>query len=166
MQKYQKRLAFTLFMSFFLCASAFAQYVWLDEKGIKQFSDAPPPLSVPNSRILKSPGILSKDNAAHDGATPAQNADQAPKQATTASKNEEFLKRRAEQAEKDQKAEQEKRAAADKAQNCERARAYQRTLDSGVRIATTDTNGERSILTDEQRAQEAANNKRALSACQ
>lgn len=33
-----------------------AQYVWLDARGVRQFSDRPPPPSVPDSRILKGPG--------------------------------------------------------------------------------------------------------------
>ncbi|HTD05702.1 DUF4124 domain-containing protein [Undibacterium sp.] len=169
MQKHQKRLVFTLFstmlLSFCVCASAFAQYVWLDEKGVKQFSDTPPPSSVPNNRILKSPNKPGKENALPDSAAATQDADQA-KPATTASKNEDFLKRRAEQAEKDQKAAEEQRVASEKSKNCERVQSYQRTLDSGVRIATTDANGERAIMTDEQRAQESAGNKRLLAGCQ
>ena len=36
-----------------LAAGASAQYIWLNEKGRKQFSDTPPPASVPKHRILK-----------------------------------------------------------------------------------------------------------------
>src|SRR5471030_2362506 len=39
-----------------LSAQALAQYIWLDEKGIKHLSDRPPPPSVPDQRILKAPG--------------------------------------------------------------------------------------------------------------
>ena len=52
-------------------ASAHAQYVWVDEKGLKQYSDRAPPASVPLKRILKAPGLaqLQKqaDAAAADG---------------------------------------------------------------------------------------------------
>ncbi len=167
MHKYQKRLAFTVssaLMSFFVCASAFAQYVWLDEKGVKQYSDTPPPMSVPNSRILKAPGKISAAPTPQEGAAPAQDADQ-PKPVTTASKNEEFNKRRADQAEKEKKAAEEQRIASDKSKNCERARSYQRSLESGVRIATTDAKGEKSYMTDEQRAKDLAEAKRATTDC-
>ncbi len=148
-----------------MCASAFAQYVWLDEKGIKQFSDIPPPKSVPNNRILKSPGKISQDAPPADGAAPAADADQAAKPVTTASRNEDFNKRRAEQAAKDQKAAEEKRVASEKSKNCERARSYQRSLESGARIATADSNGERSYLSDDQRAKEVAETRRAVADC-
>lgn len=35
---------------------ALAQYAWLDARGVRQFSDRPPPPSVPDHRILKAPG--------------------------------------------------------------------------------------------------------------
>src|SRR5450830_65277 len=34
---------------------AAAQYLWVDAKGIKQFSDQPPPPSIPLKNILKAP---------------------------------------------------------------------------------------------------------------
>ena len=37
-------------------SAALAQYIWLDSKGVKQYSDRPPPPSVPTSKILKAPG--------------------------------------------------------------------------------------------------------------
>ena len=37
-----------------------AQYVWLNDKGVKQYSDMPPPAAVPNQRILKSPGPATR----------------------------------------------------------------------------------------------------------
>lgn len=166
MHKYQKKLIYTLLMSFFISASAHAQYVWVDEKGVKQFSDTPPPISVPKSRILKSPNKQYTEAAAQEAPATAASPEQARQPVTTASRNADFMKRKAEQAEKEQKASEEKRVAGEKSKNCERARDYQRALDSGVRIANTDSNGERGYLTDEQRAQEAAEAKRALSGCQ
>ncbi|HEU4775758.1 MAG TPA: DUF4124 domain-containing protein, partial [Telluria sp.] len=37
-------------------AQALAQYLWIDEKGIKQLSDRPPPPNIPEKNILKAPG--------------------------------------------------------------------------------------------------------------
>lgn len=163
------RLACSILLTTIFCASAQAQYVWLDEKGNKQYSDMPPPNSVPKSKILKAPGGVAKPATAAAEDKPASSASESTpkleKPVTTASKNEDFNKRKAEQAEKDKKAEEEKTAAADKAKNCDRARGYQQTLNSGVRISRTDKNGEKSYLTDAQREQEAADVKKALAGC-
>lgn len=138
---------------------ACAQYVWLDDKGTKQYSDMPPPASVPASRIIKQPGKW----------TPPATADEKPAAASggmsVAEQNADFKKRQAERAEKEAKAAEEARQAADKAKNCERARNYQRLLDSGERINQTDKSGERTFLTDEQRAQELRDVKRMLEQC-
>lgn len=141
-----------------LSSAAFAQYVWLDEKGTKQFSDMPPPPTVPSSRILKQP---------NGSPAPAQDSTATtPKpEMTAAERNADFRKRKAEQAEKEKKAADEAKAAEEKAKNCERARDFQRSLESGERIARTDKNGERSFLTDEQRAQELREAKRVLADC-
>ncbi|MBS0307625.1 MAG: DUF4124 domain-containing protein, partial [Proteobacteria bacterium] len=42
-------------------ASAMAQYIWLDDKGVKQYSDTPPPASVPKKRILKEGGMPTQN---------------------------------------------------------------------------------------------------------
>lgn len=147
-----------------VAGAAFAQYVWLDERGIKQFSDMPPPASVPANRILKQPrgGTIP-------AITPAENATPAPSSAkpelTTAEKNAEFRKRMIEQAEKEKKAADEARVASEKAKRCEHARDYLRTLDAGGRMARVDKNGERTFLTDEQRAQERSDAQKVLAEC-
>ena len=163
-----------------LATAACAQYVWLNENGVKQYSDMPPPSSVPNNRILKQPGRTS-NSVPQATASPAEtgtegarvptgtdspsasNKEKAPM--TTVEKNADFRKRKIEQAEKEKKAADEAKRAADKAQSCDRARAYQRALDSGQRMANTDKNGERDYLSDEQRAQEAEATRRILNDC-
>lgn len=160
------RLTCTLLLSAFFCTVAQAQYVWLDEKGNKQYSDMPPPKSVPKDKILKAPGVPAKSANPEEKSTPASTAPaKLEKPATLANKNEDFNKRRAEQAEKEKKETQEKQAAADKAKNCENARSYQQTLNSGVRITRTDKNGEKAYLDDAQREQEQAEVKKVLAGC-
>ncbi|GAC1322107.1 MAG: hypothetical protein NVS3B11_19020 [Collimonas sp.] len=163
-----------------LATSALAQFVWLDEKGVKQYSDQPPPPSVPNKRILKAPGQSLPRNAGYigseDAAASATTADAAgdskpdaktaPAAPTLAEQNAAFQKRKAEQAEKNKKAEQDAKLASNKTENCARARANQRTLDSGARIAQTDAKGERSYMSDQQRAQQTAQNQETLNDCQ
>ncbi|RJG06180.1 DUF4124 domain-containing protein [Noviherbaspirillum cavernae] len=149
-------------------SSALGQYVWLNEKGVKQYSDMPPPASVPESRILKVPGKTlgsSKPNPAPDAdrSVDAATATKAP--LTTAEKNADFQKRRSEQEQKEKKAAEDEKVAAAKARNCENARDYQRSLESGVRITKSDKNGERTFLSDEQRTRELQDSRRILEDC-
>lgn len=138
-----------------IAAPALAQHVWLDEKGVKQYSDQPPPAGTPASRVLKSPGAMP--------AAPSSAA--VPAGPTLAERNADFEKRRIERAERERK--ESEQAAMDKEnkRNCEQARAYGRALANGGRIARTDANGERSYLTDAQRAEEMAHVQRALEQC-
>ncbi|MDE2428376.1 MAG: DUF4124 domain-containing protein [Burkholderiales bacterium] len=162
----QRCSAIILIASFLFCTCAQAQYVWLDEKGVKQFSDTPPPASTPSNRIIKSPSQMTKPTENQPTTSASTPTTKATKPETIAKRNEEFNKRRTEQAEKEKKAEAEQQANADKKKNCERAKAYERALDSGIRIANTDQNGERNFLTDEQREREKADVKKALTECQ
>jgi hypothetical protein len=149
-----------------------AQYVWVDEKGIKQFSDRPPPPSTPLRKILKAPGVqfpaieLPASGEAPE-ATPAADA-AAPKPKappTLAERNAEFRKRGKEQAEREQKTAEEAQRKAEQAENCEAARQNKQQLDSGVRIASTDKNGERSFISDDERAQRTAKTNKVLAGC-
>jgi hypothetical protein len=149
-------------------APSFAQYVWLNEKGVKQYSDMPPPPSTPASLILKQPSGSTLPSAGSE--TPvappqAESATATKPPMTTAERNADFRKRHAEQAEKEKKAAEQAKTAAEKAKNCQRAREYQNALASGGRITRTDQSGERSFLTDEQRAQEIQDVNRVLQQC-
>jgi hypothetical protein len=154
-----------------IATAASVQYIWINENGIKQYSDMPPPASVPKSRIVKEPGKGARhasDPAPETAAAPETSStafakDKAPM--TIAEKNADFQKRKIEQAEKEKKTADEAKLAADKAKNCDQARAYNRTLQSGVRLAYTDKNGERYYLSDAQRAQETQESKRTLDEC-
>ncbi len=151
--------------------AAFAQYIWLDEKGVKQYSDMAPPVSVPKERILKEPASRSQPPA---GTTPAPSKEEksaSPETAqqsapmSTAEKNADFNKRKMEQAEKEKKAAEQAKAAADKAKNCERARSYNQSLANGERMYRTGKNGEREYLSDDQRTQEMKEAKSIIDSC-
>jgi hypothetical protein len=150
---------------------SFAQYVWTDDKGGKQFSDMPPPPNIPKNRILKQPGAKAPTEQEPTTAPSASapNSASAPAAAkgpmTTAERNADFNKRRMEQAEKEKKTAQETEKQAALAKNCERARAYSRTLESGQRIANTDSSGERNFMSDEQRGKELRDTQRVLGDC-
>lgn len=147
--------------------TAMAQYIWLDSKGVKQYSDMPPPPSVPTGKILKSPGSVmrtapekSVDDAEKDGEMTKKAAPP-----TLAEKNADFQKRKMAQAEKDKEAEQKAKQAADNKKNCERASAYNRVLESGQRVSRMDQAGERVYLSDEEREQEIRESRRVLNEC-
>lgn len=151
-----------------LSSAAFAQYAWVGDNGVRQYSDRPPPSSVPPQRILKAPGKAAPASAAQAEAPagPAETqATRQPAPPTLAQRNADFQKRRIAQAEQAGKAAEQEGLAAERARGCEQARAYQRTLESGARIARTDKNGERAFLSDGERAQEAAQTRRLLNQC-
>ena len=145
---------------------AHAQYVWVDDKGIKQFSDRSPPSSVPEKNILKAPGrqqtlIVA---AGQEPAVPAAGAaKKAP--ATVAERNVDFNKRASEKAEQDKKAAAQAQSKAAKAEQCAAARDYKAQLDSGVRIGTVGKGGERGFMGDSERAAANAKVNRSLADC-
>ena len=52
--------------------AALAQYAWIDERGVRQYSDQPPPKSIPTARILHQPAESLRSNApALPATTPA-----------------------------------------------------------------------------------------------
>ena len=146
-------------------AQVLAQYVWIDDKGLKQFSDRPPPPSVPDKRILKAPGKSSFDPNAPAEADSAEQAE--PKKAgpTLAERNADYNKRQAEAAKQAKKDSEEAQRKADNAANCEAARNNQRSLDQGIRMTTYDQSGQRVIMDDAQRAEAAQKNQRVLANC-
>lgn len=161
-----KRFAASLALLAF-ASSAWAQYIWIDDKGTKQFSDMPPPASVPKSRILKQPGKAhsSSESIPAPAAAGSGTDNTAKAPPSLAERNAEFTKRRAEQAEKEKKAAEQAQAARDKAKNCENARNYQRELESGVRLTSADKNGERVHMSDDQRNRELQETNRVLANC-
>lgn len=169
------RLAVLLF-GLGLAHAALAQYVWLDEKGVKQFSDQPPPANIPKKNIIKGPAAPSAKPAAKPGSDDAAPAELDAAAASAASnaasaaptyaeRNAEYKKRRQEQVEKDKQASDDAARAEARKKNCERARDYQRTLDSGIRITNTDKNGERSVMGDEERNRASRENRQILDGC-
>lgn len=147
--------------------AAFAQFVWLDEKGVKQYSDMPPPPSIPKKNILKAPGSPSQSAPVVVSDTkPASAAGEAASgPMTTAEKNAAFNKRKMAEAEKEKKLADQAKLESDKAKNCERTRNYKRALDSGERIGSTNSNGDRTLISDEQRARDTKDAKAILDDC-
>ncbi|MRW89976.1 DUF4124 domain-containing protein [Duganella sp. FT80W] len=144
-----KLLAATLLLT--TSSLALAQYIWIDDKGVKQLSDRPPPPDVPDKRILKAPGKpIFNPYAPADADTPADA--KPPKPATTlAERNADYNKRKTEAAENAQRTAADAQRKADQAANCDAARQNQQALDQGLRLSTYGQNGERGYMDDAQR---------------
>lgn len=141
---------------------AAAQYIWLDNKGVKQLSDRPPPPDIPEKRILKAPGKpVFNPYALAEPDAPAS----AKPPATTAERNADFNKRQNEAAEKARVAADEAQRNVDRNANCDAARKNQLALDQGVRLSTFDKNGERGYMNDAQREELRKNTQKVLADC-
>ncbi len=146
-----------------------AQYMWIDAKGIKQFSDKAPPSSVPLKNILKAPrGVETAVLVPTDAPAPAVPAAAAatPKAApSVADRNADYNKRQKEKNALEEKEKIERESKAVQTERCEGLRTNKRALQSGERIGTQDKNGERSYMTEQQRAVEAGKVDKALASC-
>lgn len=133
--------AVLLLALFLISATALAEiYSWRDADGGMHYSDIPP-LGQVNARKIEPA-------AANPGDVERARQDLANKEA-------EFRKRQQATTEAAAKDDKEKVDAAEKLRNCDRARSYLKALESGVRISSTDENGERMFLDDQRRQQEA-----------
>lgn len=134
---------------------AMAQWQWIDGTGSRVFSDTPPPAGTPDKNILKRPGAVRVVTPAPTASSGAGSAGMTVTAKPAAKDNElETRKKQVEEAEQaKKKAEQDKMAKA-RAENCDRAKRAKATLDSGIRIATTNAKGEREIMDDKGRADE------------
>lgn len=169
----------------FAAGLAQAQFVWVDPKGVRHYSDQPPPPGTPPARILKAPGLptisvqqampaatapaarsalplpapLTPANPASP-ATPgdsASNAKQAAKAPQTlAEKDADFRKRLKDSQEADLKTQEQARIAAQKTEHCGEVRRAKQMLDSGIRIADVGTDGQKRYLSDAERTQRSA----------
>ncbi|GGX89446.1 hypothetical protein GCM10007386_20360 [Pseudoduganella dura] len=142
------------------CPLVHAQWEWKDANNVRHFSDQPPPASIPPSRILKAPRgqlpDLRKELAAPPATAPAAPARARP---AAAEGDAAATQRKEEAAEAARKAAVEAQNRAASAAACDSARGNLRVLESGVRIATTDRNGEPAFLDDTQKTEQARRNR-------
>lgn len=143
---------------------AAAQWKWKDSTGKVQYSDRPPPGDIPERDILQTPISRKPALTAAPAASAPASAAPAVAKASGPSVDSELEARRKKE-EQDQEAKrkaEEEKVAKSRAENCERARSYQQSLDSGVRIARMNDKGEREILDDQGRAQETERAKKVI----
>lgn len=143
-----------------------AQYIWVDDKGVKQLSDRPPPPNIPQQRILKAPGKPTFNPHAPVETEPESKEPATPKPPQSiAERNADFNKRQAEAAENARNGAADAQRKADQAANCDAARKNQLALDQGLRLSTFDQNGERGYMNDTQREELRKNTQKLLAEC-
>lgn len=139
-----------------------AQYAWIDEKGVRHFSDQPPPTSTPASKILKAPrGAAPAADAAPTPAPAAIPAAPAKPAPSLAEREADYQKRRAQAQEDEKKAALAKKDADSRRENCAAATRDQANLASGRRVRTE----QNIVMTEEDKAREQANVARVLNDC-
>ena len=135
-----------------LAGLAFAQqYKWVDQNGRTQYGDVPPPgvKATPMRGAPAAPATAAPDAASKAPGKP-QDADAA------------FRQRQLDAQKAAEKSAAEQNELTAKKENCSRAQAYLRTLESGQRISSTDKDGERVYLEDDQRASETAKARQSI----
>ncbi|MFM2118839.1 MAG: hypothetical protein RL722_307 [Pseudomonadota bacterium] len=142
---------------------ASAQWKWRDAQGQIQYSDRPPPASIPDKNVLQRPGgaggvvllplqtsATAAAKAAADSAASAASAADLRRKAGVAKADAEEAARRNLEAAQRQRADE--LAARSRAENCQLARDQIRLLQDGARMARLNARGEREVLDDQQRA--------------
>jgi len=140
-----------------LSPHAEAQWKWKDKNDRVQYSDLPPPSTVPDGAILQRPqGAVRRNGPAF--AAPASAASAAvPASGPARTVDPELEARRKKTADEEaarQKAEQDKQSAL-RAENCTRAKAQVKLMEDGTRVARLNAQGEREFMDDQARAAEA-----------
>lgn len=167
-------------------ASAAAQYVWIDEKGARNYSDRPPPPGVPADKILKAPRGMQQImqvaappapaavpmKAAPAAAVPAAAAPAAAAPAaaptaaaTLAAREEDYRKRKQASEEKAKKDADAARVASANRQNCDMARAAKAKIESGERLQAANSVNPREVMGDLERSATLARANQAIAAC-
>jgi hypothetical protein len=128
-----------------------AQWKWRDAQGQVQYSDRPPPHSIPPRDILQRPAAVRVNERNVPAAAEASSPAPAASGPRTIDPELNARRREAEAAER--KAADDK-LARERAESCARARDYLRTLESGLPIARVNAQGERTTLGDNDRRTE------------
>jgi len=159
---------------FLAATAAQAQYVWIGPGGTRQYSDRPPPPGTPASKIVKAPGRAPPELApAPPAATPTDGTatDPAakpmpPKGPPTLAEQEAAYRARTKaRDEANLKAQEDAQRVRQLAERCNAARETQAQLASGTRIARYGQDGQKSYMTDAERATRAAQVNQALQDC-
>ena len=140
--------------------TAAAQWQWIGKDGHKVFSDRSPPGDILDKDIIKRPNGSFK-SANQSVIEVPQGRASAPALKASAPRLSgkdaelEGKKKKAEDEEALKRKAEEDKAVKAKVDNCDRAKTSLATLQSGVRIASVNANGEREIMDDTKRDAES-----------
>ena len=142
-----------------------AQYAWIGPNGTRQYSDRPPPPGTPASKIIKAPGRSAMASPTPAPEAPADSPAQA-KAAPTLAEREAAFRERGKAREEDERKNQEQATRQRRlAEHCAAARETQAQLDSGIRIARIGADGQKTYMSDDEKAARSAQVTRALQEC-
>ncbi|MEO7851014.1 MAG: DUF4124 domain-containing protein [Rubrivivax sp.] len=159
-----QRAAWAALLLGVVATPAVAQWKWRDAKGQVHASDIPPPREIPEKNVMQRPDPPAQrvaPAASPEQPTSTAQAASAPGKLAVDPQLEDQRRRIEQEKLAREKAESEK-VALQRKENCARARDVLNTLDSGLRIARVKPDGEREILTDEQRAAEVQRTRGAM----
>ncbi len=136
-----------------------AQYKWKDARGQVHASDLPPPRDIPDKDVLQRPAAATRPAtavlpAAAASAATAGSAAQGAPRAPVDPELEARRKRADDEARARAKVDEE-RLVAQRAENCQRARQQAAVLGNGQRLLRFNDKGERVVVDDASRADEA-----------
>ena len=148
------RLLVTLLAIAFAGTASAQLYKWVDNNGRVQYGDTPPGDASKVTRLRPPPAGSAPAPAAPatKSETAAKDKDKDKDKALTPEQA--FKKRQQERQEAEQKAGKERAEADQKRAGCENAQAGLRQLQSGQRVATVNSAGERVFIDDNERARQ------------
>lgn len=138
------------------CAAlpAAAQWKWKDSRGQVQYSDVPPPASVPQKDILQQPnGQTTRNLPAAPVTSEAAASAPAGVDPQLEAKRKQVEQQEEAKRQADKKAEDQKLATL-RADNCQKARSNLRLLQDGGRVQRVNEKGEREFIDDAHRSRE------------
>lgn len=158
------KLGFLCLSIMLMSVSAYAEiYKWKDKDGSVRYSDIPPPSNIKNEPMLGSK--IPKTKALSE--TPSQNQAQNPESASEKQNaplgKEEAAAKRAKDAEAQKKLDETKQAELKfRQESCAAAKRNHAMFNIGGRIVTTDAQGERRYLGDDEIAKGKADAEQAI----
>jgi hypothetical protein len=124
-------------------------YKWIDKEGRVQYTDTPP--------LAGATKVEAKKLAPPP--SPSGTATAAASTKSLQERSKDFDKRRTEVAEKSKKDDEAEKVAKQNEERCREAKRYMSGLDSGAPLQRNNDKGERTIMTDAERATETARTK-------
>lgn len=148
-------------------AAAHAQYAWIDEKGLRHYSDQPPPTNTPDARVLKAPRGSAPALPSPAPSSPAPPAPAVPVKAapTLAEREADYRQRHAADEKAGRTAAADAKTAEAKRIACAAAARNKAELETGRRLRREPALGN-AVMTEADKAKELAQSVAVLKDCQ